>query len=231
MKTTQNNKLRSYGATQAVLDTHETKWTTLPAFAAGVGKFNSIVTEINDLAQTQASRTGASNEKSYALNSLGDAAFEAGAAVHALAVSEQNFALEGRVDFSRSSVTLGRESSVVSRCRDIHAAATEHVADLADYGITPAKLTAFKKKIDAFEVSMSKPRQQVAESAAATITLAERFKDADEVLNKCLNKLVYQFKDSAPDFFNEYQSARTVVDIRGGRKTNKTTPTPTPQPA
>ena len=76
-----------------------------------------------------------------------------------------------------------------------------------------------------------KPRQHVAESAAATITLAERFKDADEVLSKCLDKLAYQFKDNAPDFFNEFQSARTVVDIRGGRKTNKTTPTPAPQPA
>ena len=189
-----------------------------------------------DLGQTQASRTGAANEKSYALEALGHAAFEVGAAVHAYAVTTEDFALEGRVDFSRSSIRLGRESSVVARCRDIHAAATAQVADLADYGITAAKLTALKKKIDAFETSLSKPRQQVATSSAATVELAEKFSEADTVLNKCLDKLVYQFKDSAPDFFNEYQSARSIVNIRGGRKTNDTptptpTPTPVPQPA
>ena len=232
MKIQQNNKLRSYTTVDAKLDKHESKWTGLAAFAAGAARFKGLIGEIQDLGQTQASRTGAASEKSYALEALGNAAFEVGAAVHAFAVAQEDYALEGRVDFSRSSVTLGRESSVVARCRDIHAAATEHLADLADYGITAAKLTALKKKIDAFEASLSKPRQQVATSSAATLALAENFSEADTVLNKCLDKLVYQFKASAPDFFNEYQTARAIVNIRGGRKTNDTpTPTPVPTPA
>ncbi len=231
MKIVQNNKLRSYATVQGVLETHEATWAGLPAFVAGVTRFNSIVSEITALAQTQASRLGATNEKAYALAALGDAAFEVGAAVHAYAVAQEDYALEGRVDFSRSSIVLGREASVVSRCRDIQAVATEHVAELADYGITTAKLTALKKKIDAFEAGMTKPRQQVAESSAATIALAERFKEADEVLNKCLDKLVFQFKTSGPELFNEYQTARSVVDIRGGRKANNAvTPNPTPAP-
>ena len=231
MKIIQNNKLRAYSTVDAVLDTHETKWTLLPAFAAGVGRFKGHVAEIQELEQTQASRSGASSEKSYALEAVGSAAFEVAAAVHAFAVVQQDYALEGRVDFSRSSITLGRGSSVVGRCRDIHAAATANVADLADYGVTAAKLTALKKKIDAYETSLSKPRQQVATSSAATVALAEQFTEADAVLGKCLDKLVYQFKDSAPDFFNEYQSARSVVNIRGGRKTVDTvTPAPTPVP-
>ncbi len=228
----QNNKLRSYATVDAVLDTHETKWTALTAFAAGAARLKGLIGEIQDLGQTQASRTGAASEKAYALEALGHAAFEVGAAVHAYAVATEDFALEGRVDFSRSSIRLGRESSVVARCRDIHAAATAQVADLTDYGITAAKLTALKKKIDAFEASLSKPRQQIATSSAATVALAEKFSEVDTVLNKCLDKLVYQFRDSAPDFFNEYQSARSIVDLRGGRKPNDTpTPAPTPQPA
>lgn len=230
MNKVQTNKFRAYNTVDAVLDAHEATWTPLAAFAAGVSRFKGIIVEIQDSAQTQASRTGAANEKSYALEALGNAAFETAAAVHAFAVAQRDYELEGRVDFSRSSVSLGRETAVVSRCRDIHAAATAHVADLADYGITAAKLTALKKKIDAFETSISKPRQQVAESSAATVSLAEQFNEADEVLKKCLDKLVYQFKVSAPDFFNEYQTARSIVNIRGGRKTNDT-PTPAPQPA
>jgi hypothetical protein len=56
--------------------------------------------------------------------------------------------------------------------------------------------------------------------------------EADTVLNKRLDKLVYQFKDSASDFFNGYQTVRSIVYIRGGRKKNDTpTPAPMPTPA
>ena len=167
----------------------------------------------------------------YALASLGNTAFEIGAAVHAFAVTTQDFALEGRVDFSRSTIVNGRESSVLARARDIHAAATAVGGDLVDFGITPAKLLAFKKKIDAFEATLGKPRQQIATSSAATTTLSQQFSEADAILNKRLDKLVFQFKESAPDFFNAYQTARSIVDIRGTRKTSKPTPAPVPTPA
>jgi len=232
MFATQTNKLRAYQAVELILETHKATWEILPAFATAVGEFTPIITEILSLAQTQASREGASNEKAYALEALGKAAFEVGAAVHAYAVTTEDFALEGRVDFSRSTIVYGREASVLARVRDIHAAATTQLANLADYGITQAKLTALKKKIDAFEASLAKPRQQIAESSAATQTLSQQFAEADTILNKRLDKLVYQFKESAPDFFNAYQTARSIVDLRGPRKTNDTpSPAPVPQPA
>lgn len=233
MNNTQNNKLRAYQAVELVLESNQTTWASLPAFVTAAGEFSSVIAEILALAQTQASREGASNEKAYALEALGDAAFEVAAAVHAYAVTTQDFALEGRVDFARSTIVYGREASVLARVRDIHAAATEQLANLADYGITQAKLTALKKKIDAFEASLAKPRQQIAAGSAATQSLQGKFNEADEILNKRLDKLVYQFKGSAPDFLAAYQTARTVVDIRATRKPERTnnTPAPTPTPA
>jgi hypothetical protein len=233
MNSNQSNKLRAYQAVELVLETNQTTWAGLPAFVTAAGEFSGVIAEILALAQTQASREGAANEKAYALEALGDAAFEVGAALHAYAVTLQDFALEGRVDFSRSTIVYGREAAVLARVRDIHAAATEQLAKLADYGITQAKLTALKKKIDAFEASLARPRQQIAAGSAATQSLQGKFNEADEILNKRLDKLVYQFKGSAPDFFNAYRTARSIVDIRGTRKSDKAdaTPTPTPQPA
>jgi len=224
----QNSKLRSYLTLEVTLETNHAVWENLPAFVSAVEEFTAIIPEIQALAQTQASREGAANEKSNALESLGEAAFEVGAAVHAYAVTTQDFALEGRVDFSRSTIVYGRESSVLARVRDIHAAATTQLANLADYGITAAKLTAFKKKIDAFGATMPKPRQQIAAGSAATTNLKGQFRAADAILNDRLDNLVCQFKNSAPDFFNAYQTARSVVD---SGSTRKSTPPPAPQPA
>ena len=79
---------------------------------------------------------------------------------------------------------------------------------------------------------LQKPRQQIATTSAATQTLAQQFTMADTILNKRPDKLGYQFKDSAPDFFNAYQTARSIVSLRGPRKTNDTpSPAPVPQPA
>ncbi|HNB51244.1 MAG TPA: hypothetical protein PK530_04855, partial [Anaerolineales bacterium] len=47
---------------------------------------------------------------------------------------------------------------------DILAAAQANVDSLADYGITQAKLTALKKKIDAFEAVLGKPREAITTS-------------------------------------------------------------------
>lgn len=220
MNASQSNKLRAYQAVQAVLDKHETKWQTLPAYATGVEDFTALIPEINELAQTQASRAGATDEKAFALEGLGNAAFEVAAATLAFAVTSEKHDLMGRVDYSRTDITEGRESEVVARCRDLLAAASANVDSLADYGVNQAKLNALKKKIDAFEAVQAKPRQNIATSSAATKTLPVLFKQADVILRKRLDGLSIQFKDTSPDFYNEYQAARSIVDSPGGRNGN-----------
>jgi len=235
MNATQSNKLRSYQTVQAVLEEHEETWKTLPAFEAGVDELEGIIPQINSQAQTQASRIGAAQEKAYAPEGLGNAAYEVAAAVRAYATANEDHELAGRVDFSRSDVTDGREFEVATRCRDILEAATAHIDSLADYGVNQAKLNALKKKIETFDGLQARPRQVIATSSAATKTLPKLFGKVDVVLGKRLDGLIVQFKDSAPDFYNAYRSARSIVDNPGGRNGNGNgngdgTPTPTPGP-
>jgi hypothetical protein len=230
MEIEQSNKLRSYKALAAVLETYKTTWTPLPAFGKAVTEFNGLIEEINQQAQIQLESEQATEEKVSVLKALGTAAYEVSAAVQAYAVETGDLALEARVDFSRSAITLGKEDEVLSRCWGIHALATEQLANLSDHGITAAKLTALKKKIEAFETVQPKPRNRVNKGTAATRALEILFRDAGTVLRKRLDKLAPQFKDSAPEFVEEYDSARVVVDIRGPLKVEKSTPAPTPAP-
>lgn len=83
--------------------------------------------------------------------------------------------------------------------------------------MTAAKLTALKKKIEAFQAVQPKPRQGRVTSSAATSQLPQLFTEADSVLNERLDALVVQFKATQPVFFNEYAAARVIVDNPGGR--------------
>lgn len=225
MNSTQSNKLNSHLAVQAVLNGTEV-WQTLPAFAAGVEELEEHIASIQALAQTQTSQSGAAAEKAQAFQVLVDAAFETAAATRACAAASSNRDLARRVDYSRSNVGKGRDTEVVARCQDILAAATENLASLADYGITQAKLTALKKKIEGFQALQPKPRQGRAHSSSATKEIAKLFKQVDELLNDRLDGLAFQFKDTQAAFYNAYTTARSIVTASGGRSAKSTTVTP-----
>jgi hypothetical protein len=217
MNSNQTNKLSMYLAVQAVLEAHQDAWQSLAGFAAGATELDENIASIQTLAQTQSQKNGASADKAQAFEELVDAAFEVAAATKAFATAGADNELAAKVNYSRSDVASGRDSLVVARCRSIYDEANAVVSSLADYGITPAKLTAFKKKTDAFQSAQVKPRQGRATSSAATKAMPELFALTDELLNDRLDGLAIQFRDSQPAFYGEYTTARVIVDLPGGR--------------
>ena len=119
------------------------------------------------------------------------------------------------MDFSLTDLAKGRLASVIARCTRITALATENLAALSDSNITLAKLTALGKKTDAFEKVLSKPSQGVAKKAAANKALPRLLKQGQNILSRRIDRLMVQFKTSAPDFYAEYKSARKIVDQPG----------------
>jgi hypothetical protein len=215
MNQKQSNKLRMYLAVQGALANHKTVWQTLPAFVVGEGEFDEQIVSIRSLVQVQENRKGGTVDKAQTLNALVDSAFEVAGAIRAFARVSADNELAETMSFSRSDITFGRDSQVLARCQIIHDKAVELGASLTDYGITPAKLTALQNQTDAFAVVEAKPRQQSATSAAATKSLPQLFALADEVLNDRLDVLAIQFKETEPAFYNEYTTARVIVDLRG----------------
>jgi len=103
----------------------------------------------------------------------------------------------------------------VTRCTTIYNAVNEVIAELADYGITPAKLSSFKKKIDAFEKVKVAPRQSLVEQSAASQLLTQLVGESVRILNDDLDGLMVQFEEAAPNFYAEYFAARVIVDAAG----------------
>jgi hypothetical protein len=132
-------------------------------------------------------------------------------AVAALASDTNDASLAAKVDFSRSELVRGREAQIITRCENIHAAATENLDSLDDeYGVTQAKLNTFQQKIDAFRTAQPKPRRTRASAGAATQQLQECFARAAQIAREKLDKLVVQFQAGEPTFYSEYTAARRI---------------------
>ena len=190
---------------------NDNTWMKIPALVTAVGEFDTVITGVATQLEVTVLPDGAAASKRTALASLVNSAHEIGAAVHAYATEEGDDELAAEVDFSPSALAKGRPASVVARATRINALAAENLAELGDYNITQAKLTALGKKTDAFEKLASKPRQGVARKAAANKALPRLLNEGRNILTRRMDRLMVQFKERAPEFYAEYKSARKIV--------------------
>ncbi len=160
-----------------------------------------------------------------------NAALVIAGAVRAFAVANSDLELAGKVDYSRSVLLGGRDRASAEKCQLIHRLATEQVADLAEHGVTVAKLKALQAKIDGYVTCLQRPRQIIAGSKTATAQFEAEIAVADQLLADGLDRLVLQFKDSDPEFYGNYANARAVVNNASGRDSGTDAATPQPKAA
>ena len=133
----------------------------------------------------------------------------------AFADKSGDLTLAARVRFSRSAVSAGSSNAVVARVQDIIDAATENLDSLGDRGVTNEKLKALKQALKqalkAHDTLRALPRNAIAASAAATKALERLFPQVDRLLENQIDRLVWQFRASTPEFYDKYQTARSIV--------------------
>ena len=208
----QSAKLNALITLQTFLTASKSLVSTIPALQEAIDALADLILEINLNVKIQAEPSGAAQAKRDALLELGDAAFEVAGAVYSFASQSRDADLAAKVNFSRTAVTAGKENIVVARCQTVLDCATTNLDSLDDHGLTQAKLTALKQKLTAFDTLRSLPRQAIAAGAAATKALERLFPETDTLLAERIDRVVWQFRVSEPDFYEKYQVSRRIVD-------------------
>jgi hypothetical protein len=233
MNVRRTNAHRMLTTTQAVFVSNKDAktWTSIPALVTAVGDLDIVTSAIAGHFEVLAGPSGASASKATLLASLTGLAYEVASGLHACAVDAGNDELAGQVDLSATDLSKGRETNLVAKCARVLSLATENLKDLGEYNITQAKLTALGKKLEAFQKAAPKPRQDVARRGASNKALPVLFRRARGILVNRIDRLMVQFKTTAPDFYHEYRMARKLVNHPGGQSRNAAVATPVPMPA
>ena len=104
---------------------------------------------------------------------------------------------------------------------------------LGDFGIDQAKLDSLAGRSAAYSKTVGLPRAATVKLSTTTAAIKRQLESIDDLLARVLDRLIVQFKTSAPDFFSDYQAARVIVDRGGGRSSAPVAPPPpnaAPQP-
>jgi hypothetical protein len=132
--------------------------------------------------------------------------------VKAWAEATGNVLIAAQMDITYSDLLRLKDGILAERCTTIHDTANDNLAELANYNITAAKLTALAATIDAFKNANTAPRSAEIEISAATMAVAQTDKDTKALLDKRMDKLMEDFRESNVDFYNQYKTARVIQD-------------------
>jgi hypothetical protein len=226
-------------ATLETIERHQSKWSGIAGFAEAVNVLEATAQAIQDRAREQSAPTGHAAAKQEAFQAMVQSGFLVCSGLKALASAGGNPQLSSQVDYSRSNLARGREADVVNRCRTLLGLGQANAAaPAAKYNISAADLDALETAITEFTTQQPRPRQGRAASASATRELATLFARLDEVLANRIDPLMEKFLQTDAAFYNEYQTARAIVDVSASREhkaavvpTVQTEPVPLPKAA
>jgi len=208
-----NNKHLMFIAVKQVLDRNTAIWQPNAAVAAIVAEYiqrNAGTEEIRQAAGI--STKGTTLDKNQEEELLADQIYEISSALYAMAVRTGNVALQQKTGHTESELLTAREGELVITANIVVAMARENLQALADYGIDAARADALEEQSARFGARVSAPRAEIVGRKAANAHLRGEFDAITDLLEHQLDRMMVQFRRSAPDFYTAYMSARTIVD-------------------
>ncbi len=219
MTDSQDNKRSMYIAVQRVCNSNNSIWKGLPAFVRTFGDFETTVANIDSQSQVQEGKTtGITENKQKEEDEMIQITLEIATTVSAYASINSNNELRDKVSYSPSHLRGSRDNILKDICQLIHDEADKVIANLTDYGKTPADLTQMQKEIDDYAAILAKPRTAIGTRATATTQLVELFTQGDDILKSQLDKLMVSYQNSEPVFYQTYQNVRNIVDLGARRQ-------------
>ena len=213
MNDRQENKVSMYLAVLSVCDLYNPDWAGSVGFANAVGRFRDKLLELNNTVEVQETpRTGIHKDKMNVWEAMKDEALLVSGAVTAYATTINNQRLKDAVHFTATDLMRVRDTLAGQRALIIHDQANAVVANLADFGVTPATLTSLNGRILEFNKLMVAPRVAIVDRKGATSQLKNQMKELDMILKDEMDPLMAAYRNTALGFYDAYFNARKIVD-------------------
>lgn len=215
MNDRQENKLSMAKAVKIILDNNATIVSSIVAFAAASTTLGNNIDAIDGITQLQVKKIkGKAIDKETAGDIAIKAAIELTGPTQAYAKATGNNDLFEEMNYFPSNLKKLRDTVLVSTLTLIRDTVQDNLANLADYGITAAMITALTNAISGYNSLVGTPRAAISDKSSATKALTVEFKKLDATLAQ-LDGLAEAKRNTEPDFYNSYKSARIIVDNIG----------------
>lgn len=219
MKKQEENKMSMIYAVLEVCGVHTAKWSPLTAYKTAHDELVANKTSLENALQVQKQiLTGVASDKGLKREAMVQKATEVANGLYAYAVDKGNEVLRMKVSMEKSTFMRQRDAVIAQMCQNVCDLGTAEVANLGPYGLVAADMTDLQTAIDTYVAVVSSPRTAVTVRKGATAEIDLLIRNSMKILNGRMDKLMPEFKTSAPDFYQAYFDARIIVDLGTGEK-------------
>lgn len=185
----------------------------IPSFAKGITRLDGITIEIDSLSVQQSKDiTGITDDKNAQLEDMMGYIIDVAGAMHSYAIDKGDKTLQAKVNYKVSRVDKMKQAEVMDAAAVVLEEAGKIPAGaLAEEGITAEEMTQFAAVYNHLKDSTSGKREAVIERTGHTDRIAELFTEAADLKKNTLDRLATQFMRKAPEFYNKYKAAATVI--------------------
>ncbi len=185
----------------------------IPTFAKGITRLDEITTEIDSLSMQQSKDiTGVTDDKNAQLEDVIGYIIDVAGAVHSYAIGKGDKTLQAKVNYKVTRIDKMKLAEVMDAAGVVlEEAGKVPAVALADEGITADEMTKFAAAYTLLKGSTGGKREAVIERTSYTDRLAELFTEAADLKKNTLDRLASQFMRKAPEFYNKYKAAATVI--------------------
>lgn len=213
MQKKSENKLIMLKALLRLLKQNEPAWINLGPLATVINELVALIEQIEGLLTiTESTNSGLVVEKQIQQEVLINRVFELASMLFALSKRINDQVLLAKVDFPISELKNLRYRELANYSRKILTLGQEYSEKLVEYSTSPEDLAELENLISNYEEELPAVRVTVSERKAANEKLKILFKEANNLLNDQLDRLMIKVKSTNPDFYASYLNARKVVD-------------------
>ena len=221
MKRFEENHLSMFKTVDIATENHATVIDAILPLKSARTELKQIIVNLGNAVQKQSTNiSGYTEEKKQRRQKMTDQTFVVGQLVSAFAIAKNMTALDGDVNYSITTLNRMSDDEVGEICNKVYLKAKEHLADLADYGITTAVLNELKELIDNYNSKTQLNKVTLEQKSEQTKIIAQLIKDGKALLTNSFDKLMLILRNTNPEAYNAYVAARNSMPKRHAKKSN-----------
>lgn len=209
----QEVKLNMYRAMENHVNANIAIIQPIKAFNTTYNKITANIAAIIAEAEQKTVLTGHTEAKKAAKLKLSNLVATVAGLVSSYAAVEDDKPLQHEMDVQPSKLERIRDDELIPQAQLIHDRAEAHIADLADYNLTAANLTALQTAIDDYAAGTQTQRTALSGRTTATANLNDLFDETDNLLETQFDKQIESLRAEHPNFVNTYFATRKIIDV------------------
>jgi len=195
------------------LQRHSDIWTGNTIITNTVATINQIFVEIDETnARQNRKSTGLTQKKNEFREQLNNTTDVFLGIFRSYAKTIGDDELYENSNMSISEIKKIKDTEIMVTVNTAKTYATDHLLDLANYGMNQTMITDYQTQADGFVEYLTKPQEIIAERKTATAHLKVLLKQLDEQLTEYLDNHMMQYKTTQPQFYHDYENARIIFD-------------------